>query len=49
MLSVSQAEARAASLIEAAKRVGADALVKFRSNRLAGLLLFLACLVVGTS
>jgi 4-hydroxybenzoate polyprenyltransferase len=27
----------------------ADALAKFRSNRLAGLLLFLACLVVGTS
>jgi 4-hydroxybenzoate polyprenyltransferase len=28
---------------------GADALAKFRSNRLAGLLMFLACLVVGTS
>jgi 4-hydroxybenzoate polyprenyltransferase len=28
---------------------GADALAKFRSNRLAGLLVFLACLVVGTS
>jgi 4-hydroxybenzoate polyprenyltransferase len=28
---------------------GADALAKFRSNRFAGLLLFLACLVVGTS
>jgi 4-hydroxybenzoate polyprenyltransferase len=28
---------------------GADALAKFRSNRFAGVLLFLACLVVGTS
>ena len=28
---------------------GADALVQFRSNRFAGLLMFLACLVVGTS
>jgi 4-hydroxybenzoate polyprenyltransferase len=28
---------------------GGDALAKFRSNRLAGLLLFLACLAVGTS
>jgi 4-hydroxybenzoate polyprenyltransferase len=28
---------------------GADALAKFRSNRLPGLLMFLACLVVGTS
>jgi 4-hydroxybenzoate polyprenyltransferase len=28
---------------------GADALAKFRSNRMAGLLIFLACLVVGTS
>jgi 4-hydroxybenzoate polyprenyltransferase len=28
---------------------GEDALAKFRSNRFAGLLLFLACLVVGTS
>ena len=28
---------------------GGDALAKFRSNRFAGLLLFLACLVVGTS
>jgi 4-hydroxybenzoate polyprenyltransferase len=28
---------------------GADALAKFRSNRMAGLLLFLACLAVGTS
>jgi 4-hydroxybenzoate polyprenyltransferase len=28
---------------------GADALAKFRSNRSAGLLMFLACLVVGTS
>lgn len=28
---------------------GADALTKFRSNRFAGLLMFLACLVVGTS
>ena len=28
---------------------GADALAKFRSNRLAGLLMFMACLVVGTS
>lgn len=28
---------------------GTDALVKFRSNRFAGLLMFLACLVVGTS
>ena len=28
---------------------GADALAKFRSNRFAGLLIFLACLVVGTS
>jgi 4-hydroxybenzoate polyprenyltransferase len=28
---------------------GADALEKFRSNRFAGLLMFLACLVVGTS
>ena len=28
---------------------GADALAKFRSNRFAGLLLFLACLVVGAS
>ncbi|MEA3038199.1 MAG: 4-hydroxybenzoate polyprenyltransferase [Sphingomonadales bacterium] len=28
---------------------GADALAKFRSNRFAGLLMFLACLVVGTS
>jgi 4-hydroxybenzoate polyprenyltransferase len=26
-----------------------DALAKFRSNRFAGLLMFLACLVVGTS
>jgi 4-hydroxybenzoate polyprenyltransferase len=28
---------------------GADALAKFRSNRMAGLLMFLACLVVGTA
>jgi 4-hydroxybenzoate polyprenyltransferase len=28
---------------------GADALAKFRSNRFAGLLMFLACVVVGTS
>jgi 4-hydroxybenzoate polyprenyltransferase len=28
---------------------GADALAKFRSNRFAGLLVFLACFVVGTS
>ena len=28
---------------------GADALSKFRSNRFAGLLMFLACLVVGTA
>jgi 4-hydroxybenzoate polyprenyltransferase len=28
---------------------GADALAKFRSNRFAGFLLFLACLVVGTA
>ncbi len=28
---------------------GADALVKFRSNRFAGLLMFLACFVVGTA
>ena len=28
---------------------GADALAKFRSNRFAGLLMFLACLVVGTT
>jgi 4-hydroxybenzoate polyprenyltransferase len=28
---------------------GADALARFRSNRLAGLLMFLACLVVGTA
>ncbi|WP_420139403.1 4-hydroxybenzoate octaprenyltransferase [Sphingomonas sp.] len=28
---------------------GADALMRFRSNRFAGLLLFLACLVVGTT
>ncbi|HEX8380153.1 MAG TPA: 4-hydroxybenzoate octaprenyltransferase, partial [Allosphingosinicella sp.] len=28
---------------------GADALSKFRSNRMAGFILFLACLVVGTS
>jgi 4-hydroxybenzoate polyprenyltransferase len=28
---------------------GADALAKFRSNRTAGLLMFLACLVVGTA
>jgi 4-hydroxybenzoate polyprenyltransferase len=28
---------------------GGDSLAKFRSNRMAGLLLFLACLVVGTS
>ncbi|HEX8214996.1 MAG TPA: UbiA family prenyltransferase, partial [Allosphingosinicella sp.] len=28
---------------------GGDALAKFRSNRFAGLLMFLACLVVGTS
>jgi 4-hydroxybenzoate polyprenyltransferase len=28
---------------------GEDALAKFRSNRFAGLLMFLACLVVGTS
>jgi 4-hydroxybenzoate polyprenyltransferase len=28
---------------------GADALAKFRSNRMAGLLMFLACLAVGTS
>ncbi|WP_442679864.1 4-hydroxybenzoate octaprenyltransferase [Sphingomonas sp. ASY06-1R] len=28
---------------------GADALMRFRSNRFAGLLLFLACLVVGTA
>ena len=35
----------------AALRTGdpADALAKFRSNRLAGLLMFLACLVVGTT
>ena len=26
-----------------------DALAKFRSNRFAGLLMFLACIVVGTS
>jgi len=28
---------------------GADALMRFRSNRFAGLLMFLACLVVGTA
>jgi 4-hydroxybenzoate polyprenyltransferase len=28
---------------------GADPLVKFRSNRFAGLLMFLACLVVGSA
>ena len=28
---------------------GADALMRFRSNRFAGLLVFLACLVVGTA
>jgi 4-hydroxybenzoate polyprenyltransferase len=28
---------------------GTDALAKFRSNRMAGFILFLACLVVGTS
>jgi 4-hydroxybenzoate polyprenyltransferase len=28
---------------------GADALMRFRSNRFAGLLMFLACLVVGAS
>jgi 4-hydroxybenzoate polyprenyltransferase len=28
---------------------GADALAKFRSNRFAGLLMFLACFVVGTA
>ena len=28
---------------------GADALAKFRSNRFAGLLMFLACLVLGTA
>jgi 4-hydroxybenzoate polyprenyltransferase len=28
---------------------GDDALAKFRSNRFAGLLMFLACLVTGTS
>jgi 4-hydroxybenzoate polyprenyltransferase len=28
---------------------GGDALAKFRSNRMAGFILFLACLVVGTS
>jgi 4-hydroxybenzoate polyprenyltransferase len=28
---------------------GADALARFRSNRFAGLLMFLACLVVGTT
>jgi 4-hydroxybenzoate polyprenyltransferase len=28
---------------------GGDALAKFRSNRLAGLMMFLACLVVGTA
>jgi 4-hydroxybenzoate polyprenyltransferase len=28
---------------------GADALAKFRSNRFAGLLMFLACLVAGTA
>ncbi len=28
---------------------GADALAKFRSNRFAGLLMFLACLVVGSA
>jgi 4-hydroxybenzoate polyprenyltransferase len=28
---------------------GADALARFRSNRMAGFILFLACLVVGTS
>ena len=31
------------------KEDGADPLVKFRSNRFAGLLMFLACLVVGSS
>jgi 4-hydroxybenzoate polyprenyltransferase len=30
-------------------RDGEDALAKFRSNRFAGLLMFLACFVVGTS
>ena len=28
---------------------GADALARFRSNRFAGLLMFLACLVLGTA
>jgi 4-hydroxybenzoate polyprenyltransferase len=28
---------------------GGDALAKFRSNRFAGFLMFMACLVVGTS
>jgi 4-hydroxybenzoate polyprenyltransferase len=28
---------------------GTDALMRFRSNRFAGLLMFLACLVVGTA
>jgi 4-hydroxybenzoate polyprenyltransferase len=28
---------------------GANALAKFRSNRFAGLLMFLACMVVGTT
>ncbi len=31
------------------QKSGADALAKFRSNRFAGLLMFLACLVVGTA
>ena len=31
------------------KEDGTDPLVKFRSNRFAGLLMFLACLVVGSA
>ena len=36
-------------VIDLKKDDGADALAKFRSNRFAGLLMFLACLVVGAS
>ena len=32
-----------------ARKDGKDALMRFRSNRVAGLLMFLACLVVGTA
>jgi len=39
----------AAQVVRLKPEDGADALARFRSNRFAGLLMFLACLVVGTS